>query len=427
MANPFENIPTVFLTQAQYETLVAGTGTVDVTDLNGNKITLGPGLNSLKNYNLLYVCWRDDIKGPTGAIGPRGEVGEKGPTGPTGPTGSMGRPGPAGPTGVQGVIGPVGPTGPDGKVGPTGPQGPQGVTENHYIRIRGHSNFSSMMWRLVCVFPVNDTLNKCSATIDGKMGGWTSDNSYLIHALVMNRDVVGYGIRSGPINTATDFSRLELYKNNSDNKAYLYMKVKGCFSFDFVLRTSGEDTNDTNGISIRWNDSSWTATSPASSGIFLWSSTSLTKVEELQNKLVSGTNIKTINNQSILGSGDITVNDPRISQLIDLVSGDTTGYQFSSSFTINNMKLEWGHVNSSAGSSSVKVSVNFPLSFTGTPIVLLQTYNSTGSPTTEKESATSATQYRNAQSVRSVTSTGFTFDTGNAEAHGYSWMAIGRK
>ena len=38
MANPFENIPTVFLTQAQYETLVAGTGTVNVTDLKGNKI-----------------------------------------------------------------------------------------------------------------------------------------------------------------------------------------------------------------------------------------------------------------------------------------------------------------------------------------------------------------------------------------------------
>lgn len=392
MANPFENIPTVFLTQAQYETLVAGTGTVDVTDLNGNKITLGPGLNSLKNYNLLYVCWRDDIKGPTGAIGPRGEVGEKGPAGPTGPTGSMGGPGPAGPTGVQGVIGPVGPTGPDGKVGPTGPQGPQGVTENHYIRIRGHSNFPRMMWRLVCVFPVNDTLNKCSATIDGKMGGWTSDNSYLIHALVMNRDVVGYGIRSGPINTAIDFSILELYKNNSDNKAYLYMKVKGCFSFDFVLRTSGEDTNDANGISIRWNNSSWTATSPASSGIFLWDS------------------------QHLLNLNNLT----------DTVSSDTSGYQFSSYFIINHMKLEWGHVNSGTGSSSVKVTVNFPSSFTGTPIVLLQTYNSTGSPTTEKESATSQTQYRNAQSVRSVTSAGFTFDTGNAEAHGYSWMAIGR-
>lgn len=93
MANPFENIPTVFLTQAQYETLVAGTGTVEVTDLKGNKIILGPGLNNLKNYNLLYICWRDDIKGPTGATGPRGAVGEKGATGPIGPTGKAGDPG----------------------------------------------------------------------------------------------------------------------------------------------------------------------------------------------------------------------------------------------------------------------------------------------------------------------------------------------
>ena len=93
MANPFENIPTVFLTQAQYETLVAGTGTVEVTDLKGNKIILGPGLNNLKNYNLLYICWRDDIKGPTGATGPRGAIGEKGATGPTGPTGKAGDPG----------------------------------------------------------------------------------------------------------------------------------------------------------------------------------------------------------------------------------------------------------------------------------------------------------------------------------------------
>ena len=93
MANPFDNIPTVFLTQSQYETLVAGTGTVDVTDLKGNKITLGPGLNNLKNYNLLYVCWRDDIKGPTGPVGPRGPVGDPGPAGPTGPVGPNGESG----------------------------------------------------------------------------------------------------------------------------------------------------------------------------------------------------------------------------------------------------------------------------------------------------------------------------------------------
>ena len=150
-------------------------------------------------------------------------------------------------------------------------------------------------------------------------------------------------------------------------------------------------------------------------------------VSEKQDKLISGTNIKTINNQSILGSGNITINDSRISKLSDKVSTDTTGYQFSSYFIINNMKLAWGHVDSHSGSGSVKVSVNFPSGFKGIPIVLLQTYNSTGSPSSEKESTTSQSQYRNAQSVRSISSTGFTFDTGNSEAHGYSWVAIGRK
>lgn len=120
MANPFENIPTVFLTQAQYETLVAGMGTVNVTDLKGNKIILGPGLNSLKNYNLLYVCWRDDIKGPTGATGPRGAIGEKGATGSVGPTGKTGPTGPIGPIGPTGKTGPLGPTGPTGKTGDPG-------------------------------------------------------------------------------------------------------------------------------------------------------------------------------------------------------------------------------------------------------------------------------------------------------------------
>lgn len=150
-------------------------------------------------------------------------------------------------------------------------------------------------------------------------------------------------------------------------------------------------------------------------------------LSEKQDKLISGTNIKTINNQSILGSGNITINDSRISQLTDKVSTDTTGYQFSSYFIINNMKLEWGHVDSSTGTANVKVSVNFPSSFSGKPIVFLQTYNRTGSPSSESESTTSQSQYRNAQSVRKVSSTGFMFDTGNSEAHGYSWLAIGRK
>ena len=79
------NTKTYFLTQAQYETLRTG-GTTEVTDYNGNKKTL-TGLPS-DGY---FVCYYQNIIGPTGPRGFTGAAGEKGPTGPQGalgPTGS---------------------------------------------------------------------------------------------------------------------------------------------------------------------------------------------------------------------------------------------------------------------------------------------------------------------------------------------------
>ena len=78
------NTKTYFLTQAQYETLRTG-GSTEVTDYNGNKKTL-TGLPS-DGY---FVCYYQNIIGPTGPRGFTGAVGEKGPTGPTGPTGPIG-------------------------------------------------------------------------------------------------------------------------------------------------------------------------------------------------------------------------------------------------------------------------------------------------------------------------------------------------
>lgn len=170
MANPFENIPTVFLTQAQYETLVAGTGTVVVTDLNGNSVTLGPGLNSLKNYNLLYVCWRDDIKGPTGPTGPRGAVGERGADGKSGPTGKVGptgATGPTGPTGPNGPTGATGPTGPVGPKGPTGPKGDPGTNGKYYKLVEGTYTYTYEEW-------MNYSFNGYTATWNCK------DSSHLV-------------------------------------------------------------------------------------------------------------------------------------------------------------------------------------------------------------------------------------------------------
>lgn len=182
MANPFENIPTVFLTQSQYETLVNGTGTVAVTDLNGNKINLGPGLNNLKNYNLLYICWRDDIKGPTGATGPRGAVGETGARGVPGPTGG------------------IGPTGPTGGVGPIG------ATGSGYGIIKTFLRSHELSWYLA----LEDTDDYWTSvtSFDGKPG-----DVYLLQCQITDREnTVGYmlfQVKSYDANTKT------LYGHNS--------------------------------------------------------------------------------------------------------------------------------------------------------------------------------------------------------------------
>lgn len=112
------NTKTYFLTQAQYETLRTG-GSTEVTDYNGNKKTL-TGLPS-DGY---FVCYYQNIIGPTGPRGFTGAVGEKGPTGPQGALGPTGAAGKLGPTGPQGNLGPT------GLVGPTGPTGPVGAHIN---------------------------------------------------------------------------------------------------------------------------------------------------------------------------------------------------------------------------------------------------------------------------------------------------------
>lgn len=85
MADIITQKKTYFLTQRQYETLRTG-GTTTVTDYNGNVATL-TGLPS-DGY---FVCYYQDIIGPTGPrglMGDKGDKGDKGPTGPVGPTGN---------------------------------------------------------------------------------------------------------------------------------------------------------------------------------------------------------------------------------------------------------------------------------------------------------------------------------------------------
>lgn len=72
MADIITQKKTYFLTQRQYETLRTG-GTTTVTDYNGNVATL-TGLPS-DGY---FVCYYQDIIGPTGPRGLMGDKGDKG-------------------------------------------------------------------------------------------------------------------------------------------------------------------------------------------------------------------------------------------------------------------------------------------------------------------------------------------------------------
>ena len=84
MADVITQKRTYFLTQRQYETLRTG-GTTTVTDYNGNVQTL-TGLPS-DGY---FVCYYQDIIGPTGPRGIPGDKGATGVEGPVGPTGATG-------------------------------------------------------------------------------------------------------------------------------------------------------------------------------------------------------------------------------------------------------------------------------------------------------------------------------------------------
>lgn len=267
-------------------------------------------------------------------------------------------------------------------------------------------------------------------TIRGTIGGWgSSEQCEFMYVVALRsssfstanniRKTIFRGSTYTTESTIASNTGLDIvtHRNSSTGELYVYLRSYGAqkySQYDIIVTADGQDDV----VTLPTDENFYTS----SSGTLVTGSQLLASTQnqciEITNK-----NLRTINGYSLIGDTNLTIQDSRIK---DHTSTDTSGYVFQSYCVIGNMQICWGHVDSSSGSTSVTVNVNFPLSFSGNPVVFVQSYNSTGSPTSEKESTTSQTMYRNAQSIRQVTSTLFKFDTGNAEAHGYSWIAIGR-
>ena len=145
VVKPREKPPDYIYTETQVYTLQQALAEAAATLKQGPK---GEDGKSITHYwegtTLILVSangvTRTNLKGETGARGPKGEKGDTGRQGPKGDTGLTGPQGPKGDPGEMGPQGPVGPAGKDGVVkfseltpdeiealrGPMGPQGPAG-------------------------------------------------------------------------------------------------------------------------------------------------------------------------------------------------------------------------------------------------------------------------------------------------------------
>ena len=143
------------------------------------------------------------VTGATGATGANGAMGPTGPTGADGATGATGADGATGPTGPTGATGPTGPTGADGATGPTGATGATGVATvsdfGSYFTTASQSVDNT-------TFPLTNTLQASTLTIDNATGVVTIPNAGMYR--------VDYGVYAASNVTAGDSVSLSLNGTN---------------------------------------------------------------------------------------------------------------------------------------------------------------------------------------------------------------------
>ncbi len=138
-------------------------------------------------------------------------------------------------------------------------------------------------------------------------------------------------------------------------------------------------------------------------------------IDGKQAKLVSGTNIKTINGTSILGGGDIPVVASLAEKsLADIINATSSKSGYA---VIDKLLIQWGVYNGAHGDTT-NWEVTYPKTFYWYPAVILQTKDTnTGSQGIPYSNGAVITSYRGGES--------FTFQLRRSETCPVYWIAIG--
>ena len=100
-------------------------------------------------------------------------------------------------------------------------------------------NPGSYVYYKLASFPIDNSGNSCSLTIDGRIGGWNNGNKGYISMMIPNRDgVAASGTLIG--NAQLSLCDLVVYTSGTTSKnstAILYVKTYSWFAFDLTLGT----------------------------------------------------------------------------------------------------------------------------------------------------------------------------------------------
>lgn len=129
---------------------------------------------------------------------------------------------------------------------------------------------NSWIYQKIATLPIDDSGNRASLSIVGRLGGWINANFGYVNIILTNRS----GSYTGEIVTAAsyvagassmlDFGDLAVYKQ-SNKSAVVYLKVKSYYAYDLVLQPSPDDVAVAYKAVIDYDGSSVTPT-----GTLIW-------------------------------------------------------------------------------------------------------------------------------------------------------------